>query len=72
MNHMLNCRYEIKWGYDPHKIQKLLREAWKIQVTGVNSVEVLNFSGLSTKLLKLRTAGRMKASLEYLLFEQKR
>ena len=38
----------------------------------MNSVEVPNFSGFSTQLLKLRATVRMKASLEYLLFEQKK
>ena len=22
MNHLLNCRYEIKWGYDPYSYER--------------------------------------------------
>ena len=65
----MNCGYEIKWGYDlrirTHKwpapnvsgfIAQLVRASHRNrEVTGSNPVEVLNFSGFSTQLHKLRS-----------------
>ena len=52
MNHTLNCGYEIKKSYDPQMTSAPTSVA--SEVTGSNPVEVLNFLGFSTQLLKLR------------------